>query len=150
MGRKRNDRRGFTLIEVLAVVAIIVVLIAIAIPSFMSAINHTRHEADAKYERAAAALATGLWQTNSLPKGAGAATSTPQYLYDPENGKLVIRESSNMDLTPYPAYGECGKEEHKGKRLWVQVNTDTGKIDLFWAERLTGTSTTWNGNLCDP
>lgn len=153
MRKKVRGQPGFTLIEVLVVVAIIVILLAIGIPAVMGALDNARHNTDAKYERAAMALANGLLQTNSLPKGEGSASTTLQYLYDPESGKLVLRKSGSMDLTPYPPYGQCRKAEHNhtGKRLWVQVQTESGKIDLLWAEKLGGTTEpNWNTGLCDP
>lgn len=153
MRKKVRGQPGFTLIEMLLVVALIVILLAISIPAVMGAVNHARHEADAKAERAAMALANGLLQTNSLPKGEGSTSTTLQYLYDPESGKLVIRKDGSMDLTPYPPYGQCRKAEHDhvGKRLWVQVQTESGKIELLWAEKLGGTSEpNWNTGLCDP
>lgn len=41
----KNNNRGFTLVEMLAVVVILAVLISIAIPSYNSYINHTRSKA---------------------------------------------------------------------------------------------------------
>ncbi len=152
MRKKVRSQPGFTLIEMLLVVAVIVILLAISIPAVMGAVDNARHEADAKAERAAMALANGLLQTNSLPNGVDGKPAF-QFLYDPENGKLVVRDSGSMDLTPYPPYGQCRKAEHNhtGKRLWVQVQTESGKIDLLWAEKLGGTSEpNWNKNLCDP
>lgn len=151
MRRKMRSQPGFTLMEVLVVVALIVILIAISIPAVMGVLNNARHKTDAKYERAAKALATGLLQTNSLPRGEGNTSTTLQYLYDPESGKLVLWASGAMDLTPYPPYGQCRKTEHDhaGKRLWVQVNIVTGQIDICWTEKLTETSTPeWDTKLC--
>ncbi len=150
MRRKIRSRRGFTLVEVLAVAAVILILLAIAIPSVMGAIDRGRHKHDAEFERAAMVLANGLIQTNSVPVGAGGKPAH-QFLYDPDNGKLVVRIAGSMDLTPYPLYGECRSHNHAGTRLWVQIAHDTGKIELCWTEKLSGTSEAkWNDNLCDP
>ena len=61
MRRKIRSRRGFTLVEVLAVAAaVLLILLAIAIPSVMGAIDHARHKHDAEVERAAAAALTAM------------------------------------------------------------------------------------------
>lgn len=44
---KKNNKKGFTLMEMLIVVAIIGILIAIAIPTFTSALNKAHDAADA-------------------------------------------------------------------------------------------------------
>ena len=52
MRRKIRSRRGFTLVEVLAVAAVLLILLAIAIPSVMGAIDRGRHKHDGEVERA--------------------------------------------------------------------------------------------------
>lgn len=71
--RIRNEREGFTLAELLIVVAIIAVLVAIAIPVFSTQLEKSREATDAANIRAAYAEAmTAALQSND---GTGSATS---------------------------------------------------------------------------
>lgn len=53
MFSKKNNKKGFTLMEMLIVVAIIVILIAIMIPTFNNQLEKSREAADAANIRAA-------------------------------------------------------------------------------------------------
>lgn len=55
--RRKNDEQGFTLMEMLIVVAIIAILIAIAIPVFTSQLENSREATDAANLRSAYAVA---------------------------------------------------------------------------------------------
>ncbi|MDO4395172.1 MAG: prepilin-type N-terminal cleavage/methylation domain-containing protein, partial [Clostridia bacterium] len=55
---RKNNRKGFTLAELLIVVAIIAVLVAIAIPIFTSQLEKSREATDAANIRAAYAQAS--------------------------------------------------------------------------------------------
>lgn len=57
MLKKFTNKKGFTLMEMLIVVAIIVILVAIAIPTFSNSLNKARVSADAANIRAAYAEA---------------------------------------------------------------------------------------------
>lgn len=71
--RIRNEREGFTLAELLIVVAIIAVLVAIAIPVFSTQLEKSREATDAANIRAAYAEAmTAALQSDD---GTGTATS---------------------------------------------------------------------------
>lgn len=71
--RIRNEREGFTLAELLIVVAIIAVLVAIAIPVFSAQLEKSREATDAANIRAAYAEAmTAALQSDN---GTGSATS---------------------------------------------------------------------------
>ena len=85
---KQNNKKGFTLAELLIVVAIIAVLVAIAIPVFTTQLEKSREATDAANVRAAYATLvtqyldkgeaaqmevpaqqkTANWQTNPAPK----------------------------------------------------------------------------------
>ena len=65
MKNKLNNQRGFTLAELLIVVAIIAVLVAISIPIFTSKLEASRESTDAANLRSAyAAGTTALLTTN--------------------------------------------------------------------------------------
>ena len=71
MLKKLNNKKGFTLMEMLIVVAIIAVLIAIAIPTFTSQLEKSREATDAANIRAAYAecAASMVSDTNASTKG---------------------------------------------------------------------------------
>lgn len=57
-------RRGFTLMEMLIVVAVIAVLLAIAIPTFADQLEKSRQNTDLANERSAYAVALSKWMTD--------------------------------------------------------------------------------------
>lgn len=69
---KLNKQGGFTLIEMLIVVAIIAILIAIAIPAVNKALERAREATDSANERAAIGLAmVEMLSENKLPGADG-------------------------------------------------------------------------------
>ena len=71
---KLKKQGGFTLVEMLIVVAIIAILIAIAIPMVNSALERAREATDAANERAAIGLASIAFMANE--KGSAEDTKT--------------------------------------------------------------------------
>lgn len=155
MRRKLHSQPGFTLIEVLLVVALIVILLAISIPAVMGAVNDTRCKADAKYERAAMARVNAHWASGALEeyektqKEKGALVV---YAYDAQSGTLIIPMGTNPgSVTPY---GSCRKHGHtsdEGCCIYVEYNTKTRSMRLCWAEvGQSGYSggLGWGNNLC--
>ena len=71
MLKKLNNKKGFTLMEMLIVVAIIAVLVAIAIPVFNGALTKSKEAADVANIRAAYAD----WQVAIITGEATAPTS---------------------------------------------------------------------------
>ena len=67
---RKSGKKGFTLMEMLIVVAIIAILIAIAIPTFSSALTKAKVAADTANLRAyyAEAMANHLLEDTDLPK----------------------------------------------------------------------------------
>lgn len=85
MKKIRSSKKGFTLAELLIVVAIIGVLVGISIPIFTTQLEKSREATDIANLRAAKAAATADY----LDKGVSAT-----YKYDAELGKLVPSDAT--------------------------------------------------------
>lgn len=73
---KKINRKGFTIAELLIVVAIIAVLVAIAIPVFTNALDNAKRQAEAANARSVYAEATAAYLENT------ASTSLTKTLND--------------------------------------------------------------------
>ena len=152
-GPERTSRKqsGFTLVEILIVVAIIAVLIAVSIPMMNSALERARCATDAANERAALGLASAYYSTGSIdtnPAGTPSNSTNNTYLYRVDNtaGSLVKWSGDGMEKGD--AYGQCGTHDHQDKYLWLQV-LDDGTVRLAWAKSPGGTSgIVWDQKLC--
>lgn len=123
---KMRSRKGFTLIEMLIVVAIIAILVAISIPLVSSSLDKARIATDQANERAARAAAVIEYLT-----GDNAGESITDWYYNAEDGQLV---ENYADVgTPY---GQC--THHKKCVLKVSVNGDDGTVTLDWVNSENG------------
>lgn len=113
---KMKKQGGFTLIEMLIVVAIIAILIAVSIPLVSNSMEKTQKATDAANERAAKAEITLMYLTDT-----GFATEKV-YAYDAIDGKLKTTE-------PDEKYGQC--DSHKTKFLNVMM-TKNGTVYMLW------------------
>lgn len=84
---KLKRKSGFTLIEMLIVVAIIAILVAVSIPLMTSALDNAREQTDAANLRAAKAEAMILIMNNLSSSSKKAAGEYPYY-YHAEDGTL--------------------------------------------------------------
>lgn len=131
---KMKKQGGFTLIEMLIVVAIIAILIAVSIPLVSNSMEKTQKATDAANERAAKAEITLMYLTDT-----GFATKKV-YAYDAIDGKL---KEAEVD-----AYGQY--DDHRTKFLNVMM-TEDGTVYMLWDTSLKGdTDLTDNNNdgLC--
>lgn len=152
--KKLRRKNGFTLIEMLIVVAIVAILIAVSIPLVGSALDRAREATDAANERAAKAEILLCYMTDSEyapgqkvfaydDSGAG-VPGKRYYAYDAANGKLT--------QTPPDPYGKCEKHNHKDKYLvlWMEKS---GEVFMLWTRGnfpATLPSSGANYNLCGP
>ena len=135
MKKTLKDQGGFTLIEMLIVVAIIAILIAISIPVVNSALEKARQATDAANVRAAKAAALVDYMTDGNSIGAGSdlipstGTTTPVW-YRASDGMIV---DSNADegygkstVTPPGSTGTP-----KGNDIKIVVSGE-GECTLSW------------------
>ena len=126
---KFRNKKGFTLIEMLVVVAIIAILIAISIPVVGSALEKAREATDTANERSAvgAAEVKYLSDFNGIEwSGTGdARTATFKYSVSGANGTL---EASDDDTGKYD-YGQC--KTHAKGYIEVTLKVD-GTVTLTW------------------
>ena len=113
MLKKLNNKKGFTLMEMLIVVAIIAVLVAIAIPVFNGALTKSKEAADVANVRALYAE----WQVGILTENKDIPTTKEDFLAGPDkNGKTEFTfnyaDGENAKLT----YTN-GKIEYKATKL---------------------------------
>ncbi len=113
---KKTNKKGFTLAELLIVIAIIAVLIAIAIPTFSGALRNARLQTDHANIRSAYAMVMtanmmGKIDVNGTPTDGNA--STPYYflqdgtLGTSNTGAYELQVTAENDATATPPKAEC-------------------------------------------
>lgn len=118
---KKMNKKGFTLAELLIVVAIIAVLVAISIPIFRSQLEKAREATDmanirsAYAEASAAALENADWSTGSTDKPATDNTFT-NYNYA-ENTWSITVKATQKSIT-------------NGTEGWANGKPNIGGIDV--------------------
>ena len=90
---KKNNNKGFTLMEMLIVVAIIAILIAIAIPTFSGALEKAREATDMANLRAAYAqiVSDGALKTKTAPT----KTANIEYSGYPDTPTATVTATQN-------------------------------------------------------
>lgn len=107
------NKKGFTLAELLVVVAIIAILVAVSIPIFTGKLNEAKKNTDLANERAAKAAAVTAYLSDELMTG-------KTYYYDAKDGTI---EEKTDDIE---GYGKVSG--HKDKIVTVVIN-DSGNAD---------------------
>lgn len=133
---------GFTLVEMLIVVAIIAILVAVSMPMINNALEKTKHATDEANERAAKAemviqyLADdeAVVYNGTTAQAPGKLTTNQIYYYDAANGYLNT-------TAPTVTYGQ--HNSHKYLALKVDAN---GLVSMEWDASTADAIK--NGNLC--
>lgn len=124
MKKMMKNRKGFTLMEMLIVVAIIAILVIIAIPTFNSALAKARAATDVANIRSGYAAALVEAMTNGVETGNGA------------NNTYYLQKDGSVSKTGTDKYTTQGKSEN------ATTNTTIG--GKFAVNSGTGTVITWN------
>lgn len=128
LSRKLKKTGGFTLIEMLIVVAIIAILVAVSIPMVSSSLEKARKATDDANERAAKSAAMIEYMING--SGTGAAT----YHYNAESGK-AIPDSQSSEVAAIKDYGQGSKKDASSdsRTTHVIVTFDaSGNATISW------------------
>lgn len=114
--KKLLNKKGFTLMEMLIVIAIIVILIAIAVPNFNNSLNSANEATDKANFKAAETAAVILAQDPTNNAG--------DYFYDVSEGAL---DDGTPDETDN---GKC--KTHTGAHIQVTIGNN-GDITVKWS-----------------
>ena len=136
---KKLNKKGFTLAELLIVVAIIAVLVVVSVPIFSSKLEKAREAADVANMRAAKAAAASMYLSDE------SSASKGPYYYDADNGVL---ENKKDDINGYGqgtkteggvTYGDYYKDtmECKGQIIEVTIKVpekvdEEVKVGMEW------------------
>jgi type IV pilus assembly protein PilA len=116
--QKRKDKRGFTLMEMLIVVAIIAILVAIAVPAINSNLDGAKQAADSANERNAKTLiAVGFAN--------GTITADTVYELNDQTGSLQTAVSGSLDY---------GKVDAAKDKILIKISS-AGAITTEWVAK---------------
>lgn len=126
-----NDKRGFTLAELLIVVAIIGVLVAISIPIFTSQLKKSRLGTNQANARAAYAAATAAFLENDDVKGGTYHTGSGDFDESTDAVSATAIQDTNIQNWYFEASGDKTVVEDLGKNVyntWTVALDGDGKV----------------------
>lgn len=134
MTKKMKKESGFTLVEMLIVVAIIAILIAVSIPLVSSALEKTKEATDAANERAFKAVLTMGYLTEIEVDTDTVLKAGEVYAYDAVEGKVINK-------APTATYGQskdgAGASDVDAEGLFlVGEITEEGEVSMGWGSSL--------------
>lgn len=121
--KKLKKQGGFTLVEMLIVVAIIAILVAVSIPMVSGALEKARQATDDANLRAAKAEGA-IYYLSTVADTGWTAADTVTYAYDANAGKLLTDGGTPTD------YGKSGNNGYVNVTI-----TKGGDITVSWVAK---------------
>ena len=118
--QKKINKKGFTLAELLVVVAIIAILVAVSIPIFTGKLNEAKKNTDLANVRAAKAAAVTAYLQGDVTLTGTGGSKTATMRYDAVNGKTTTAAANTLD-----PYGKDGDNDTKVIEVTI-TETTTG------------------------
>ncbi len=119
----KKNNKGFTLAELLIVVAIIAVLVAIAIPVFTTQLEKSRETTDMANLRSAYGAATVYGMTESV--------ANSKLYYDPKTDGAIVSGKPNTSLGQGTvANGKADTTQLAGGQIQYTTSTDAKGKDI--------------------
>ena len=123
-----KNNKGFTLAEMLIVVAIIAVLVSVAIPVFADKLEAAKEAVDVSNMRTAYGIAATMLMTGELDEGVPYYYNGASLTLDPPEkgcGKGTTREGSKVEYLDYNAATDV-------KGLFLIAYVEEGEIRIEW------------------
>ncbi|MCH4207537.1 MAG: prepilin-type N-terminal cleavage/methylation domain-containing protein [Solobacterium sp.] len=137
----RKNKKGFTLAELLVVVAIIAVLVAVSVPIFTAQLEKAREATDIANMRAAKAEASAEYLTQDTNSDIyKALISSDGAKYDADSGKLVAstatvtgygKGTTSDGGTTYTGY--YPGQKYTDEYIVVKYDATAGTIVVSWS-----------------
>lgn len=123
------NKKGFTLAELLVVVAILAILVAVSIPIFTGKLNEAKKTTDEANMRAAKAAAV----TEYLQDDANDTATEKIYYYNAKDGNVTSDGNVAKEIAGYSQSSANGGKDAKIVKITVTANGK--KVDTAWVAK---------------
>lgn len=151
--RKMTNKKGFTLMEMLIVVAIIAILVAIAIPTVTSALENSRESTDAANIRAAYAEIMTMSMTGEQPTNMNNGSYTITYTGGKYTATIALKQKKdewqNKTITNIAGQSTTTdplKAAGSGETVKIEYDEATNVVTWECAGKKSDTTSSVGGN----